>query len=205
MKLDVINPAGKTAQAVEISEVVFGRAYNEPLIHQTLVACLANVRSGTKGQKNRSATRGGGRKPFAQKGTGRARAGTIRSPIWRGGGRTFAAKPQDHHQKVNKKMYRGAVQSILSELVRQQRLVLIEDLVLEHPKTKQLLEKLKPMNLEEALIITGDWNTNLYLAARNLRKVSVVRAEQINPLNLVKFEKVVVTIGAIRKIEEVLG
>ena len=149
--------------------------------------------------------RGGGAKSWRQKGTGRARAGTIRSPIWRGGGKVFAAVPQDHSQKVNKKMYRGAMQSILSELVRQNRLIVVESLDVIKPKTRELLSKLNDLGLKEALIVTSEWNTNLYLSARNIPNVDVRQAKDVDPVSLVKFDKVVMTVDAVRKFEEVLG
>ena len=209
MDLALAMPGGEIAKnkKVSVSEITFGREFNEPLIHQVVTAYLAGRRAGTRAQKTRSEVRGGGIKPWKQKGTGRARAGTISSPLWRTGGRTFAAKPQDHSQKVNKKMYKGAICSILSELVRQQRLLIIreEDIKLEVPKTRELLNRIKNFGLKEALIIVGDWDVNLYLASRNLPKVEVREARKIDPVSLIKFDKVIITESAIRKIEEVLG
>jgi len=169
-----------------------------------VTAYLAEARSGTRAQKTRAEVRGGGAKPWKQKGTGRARAGTIRSPVWRGGGKVFAAQPQDHGQKVNKKMYRGAMQAILSELVRQNRLVVVEALQVERPKTRDLLDKLKSLGLAGALIVTVEWDSNLYLSARNVPGVDVQQAHNVNPVSLIKFDKVIMTVEAVRKFEEVL-
>lgn len=204
MELSLIESSGSSSKGVEVSATTFGRDFNEALVHQVITAYLAGARSGTRAQKTRREVRGGGAKPFRQKGTGRARAGTIRSPLWRGGGKIFAAKPQDHSQKVNKKMYKGAMQSILSELVRQNRLVVIQDLAFNEPKTRDLLAKLRDLGLNEALIVTGEWNSNLYLSARNVPKVDVCQASNVDPVSLVKYEKVLMTVGAIRKLEEVL-
>ncbi|KZY57121.1 50S ribosomal protein L4, partial [Pseudoalteromonas shioyasakiensis] len=157
--------------ALEVSEATFGREFNEALVHQVVVAYAAGARQGTRAQKTRSEVSGGGKKPWSQKGTGRARAGTIRSPIWRSGGVSFAAKPQDHSQKVNRKMYRGAIKSILSELVRQERLIVVEQFGLEAPKTKELVSKLKELELKDVLIVTEEVDENLFLSARNLYKV----------------------------------
>jgi len=196
----------KDAQsALEVSDATFGREFNEALVHQVVVAYAAGARQGTRAQKNRSDVRGGGKKPWRQKGTGRARAGTIRSPIWVGGGVTFAARPQDHSQKVNKKMYRGAVVSILSELVRQDRLIVVENFSVEAPKTKELKAKLKEMELKDVLIITEELDENLFLAARNLYKVDVRDVQGIDPVSLIAFDKVVVTAAAVKKIEESLA
>tara|TARA_R110001583_G_scaffold51161_13_gene159832 strand:+ start:564 stop:1169 length:606 start_codon:yes stop_codon:yes gene_type:complete len=196
----------KDAQsALEVSDATFGREFNEALVHQVVVAYAAGARQGTRAQKTRSDVRGGGKKPWRQKGTGRARAGTIRSPIWVGGGVTFAARPQDHSQKVNKKMYRGAVRSILSELVRQDRLIVVENFSVEAPKTKELKAKLKEMELKDVLIITEELDENLFLAARNLYKVDVRDVQGIDPVSLIAFDKVVVTASAVKKIEESLA
>lgn len=196
----------KDAQsALEVSDATFGREFNEALVHQVVVAYAAGARQGTRAQKNRSDVRGGGKKPWRQKGTGRARAGTIRSPIWVGGGVTFAARPQDHSQKVNKKMYRGAVKSILSELVRQDRLIVVENFSVSAPKTKELKAKLKEMELKDVLIITEELDENLFLAARNLYKVDVRDVQGIDPVSLIAFDKVVVTADAVKKIEENLA
>lgn len=204
MKLALAMPAGGASKDVEVSATAFGRDFNEALVHQVVVAYLAGARSGTRAQKTRAEVRGGGAKPWNQKGTGRARAGTIRSPLWRGGGKVFAAKPQDHSQKVNKKMYRGAMQAILSELIRQDRLIVVESLEITRPKTKDLLEKLNTLGLQEALIVTGEWDPNLYLSARNVPKIDVQQAPNVDPVSLLKYAKVVMTVDALRKLEEVL-
>ncbi|MCG8314666.1 MAG: 50S ribosomal protein L4 [Pseudomonadales bacterium] len=190
---------------VDVSEVAFGKEFNEPLVHQVVTAYLAGARQGSKAQKSRSDVRGGGKKPWRQKGTGRARAGTIRSPIWRSGGVTFAASPQDHEQKVNKKMYRGAMRCILSELVRQERLVVVDDFSVERPKTKELLDKLKGLGAEKALIVSEGVDNNLYLSARNLPHVSVSDVQAADPVSLVAHEKVVITVEALKKFEEMLA
>ncbi|RMH46603.1 MAG: 50S ribosomal protein L4 [Gammaproteobacteria bacterium] len=194
-----------TKGALTVSESAFGREFNEALVHQVVTAYLAGARQGTRAQKNRSAVSGGGKKPWRQKGTGRARAGTIRSPLWRKGGVTFAAKPQDHSQKVNKKMYRGAMASILSELVRQDRLIVVESFSVDAPKTKQLVAKLKEMALDDVLIVSHEVDENLYLAARNLHWVDVRDVHGIDPVSLIGFEKVLMTVEAVKKIEEMLA
>lgn len=194
-----------SGSAVELSEVAFGRDFNEALVHQVVTAYLAGGRQGSKAQKSRAGVSGGGKKPFRQKGTGRARAGSIRSPIWVGGGKTFAARPQDWSQKVNRKMYRGAMQCILAELVRQDRLVLVEEFSVEAPKTKELLAKLNDLNATRALIVTEAVDENLYLAARNLPHVDVVDATAIDPVSLIAFDKVVMSVAAAKKIEVELG
>ena len=191
--------------ALQVSETTFGREFNEALVHQVVVAYAAAARQGTRAQKTRSEVSGGGKKPWRQKGTGRARAGTIRSPIWRGGGVTFAAKPQDHSQKVNRKMYRGAIQSILSELVRQERLVVVEKFGVEAPKTKELLTKLQALDLKDVLIVTPEVEENLFLAARNLYKVDVRDVTGIDPVSLIAFDKVLMTADAVKQIEEMLA
>ena len=201
MNLNLVGAAG----TVEVSEETFGKDFNEALVHQVVTAYLAAGRQGTRAQKNRSDVRGGGKKPWRQKGTGRARAGTIRSPLWRSGGVTFAARPQDYTQKVNRKMYRAAMRSILSELVRQERLVLVEEFVVETSKTKQLVGKLKELELEKVLIVTEDLDEKLYLAARNIPNVDVVDAAAADPVSLVAFDKVLMTVSALRKFEEKLG
>jgi large subunit ribosomal protein L4 len=190
---------------IQVSEATFGREFSEALVHQVVTAYLAGARAGTKAQKNRAAVRGGGAKPWRQKGTGRARAGTIRSPIWRGGGATFAAMPRDHAQKVNRKMYRGALQAILSELVRQDRMVVVDALDLAEAKTKTLVAKLAELGVEQGLIVTADVNENLYLASRNVPGVYVVDVSGIDPVSLVGADKVVITVDAIEKIQEWLG
>ncbi|MDA3471193.1 50S ribosomal protein L4 [Acinetobacter baumannii] len=194
-----------SGSAVELSEVAFGREFNEALVHQVVTAYLAGGRQGTRAHKSRADVSGGGKKPFRQKGTGRARAGSIRSPIWVGGGKTFAARPQDWSQKVNRKMYRGAIQCILAELVRQDRLVLVEEFAVVAPKTKELLAKLNDLNAARALIVTDAVDENLYLAARNLPHVDVVDATAIDPVSLIAFDKVVMSVAAAKKIEVELG
>ncbi|SIO93559.1 50S ribosomal protein L4 [Vibrio spartinae] len=195
----------KGADALTVSETTFGREFNESLVHQVVVAYAAGARQGTRAQKTRSEVSGGGAKPWRQKGTGRARAGTIRSPIWRTGGVTFAAKPQDHSQKVNKKMYRGAMKSILSELVRQERLIVVDDFSVEAPKTKELVAKLNELELNDVLIVTGEVDENLFLAARNLYKVGVRDAAGVDPVSLIAFDKVLMTASAVKQVEEMLA
>ena len=196
----------KDAQsALTVSETTFGREFNEALVHQVVVAYAAGARQGSRAQKSRAEVSGSGKKPWRQKGTGRARSGDIKSPIWRSGGVTFAAKPQEHSQKVNKNMYRGAIKSILSELVRQDRLVVVEKFEVEAPKTKVLVQKLKQMALDDVLIITANVDENLYLAARNLYKVDVRDVQGIDPVSLIAFEKVVMTVDAVKQIEEMLA
>ncbi len=195
----------KGADALTVSETTFGREFNEALVHQVVVAFAAGARQGTRAQKTRSEVSGGGAKPWRQKGTGRARAGTIRSPIWRTGGVTFAAKPQDHSQKVNKKMYRGAMKSILSELVRQERLIVVDNFSVEAPKTKELVAKLKELELKDVLIVTGEVDENLFLAARNLYKVDARDVAAIDPVSLIAFDKVLITADAVKQVEEMLA
>ena len=190
---------------VTVSEVAFGKEFNEPLVHQVVTAFMAGGRQGSKAQKTRSEVRGGGKKPWKQKGTGRARAGTIRSPLWRSGGVTFAAKPRDFEQKVNRKMYRGAMRCILSELVRQGRLVVVQDLVMAEPKTKLLLAKLKELQVESALIVAGEVSENLFLSARNLPRVDVCDVQAADPVSLIAHDKVIITVDALKKIEELLA
>ncbi|MDA1074862.1 MAG: 50S ribosomal protein L4 [Proteobacteria bacterium] len=191
--------------SVEISDVAFGREYNEALVHQVVVAYMAGGRQGTKAQKNRAAVSGGGRKPWRQKGTGRARAGTTRGPIWRGGGRTFAAKPLDHSEKVNRKMYRGAMRCILSELIRQDRLIATQTFDVDAPRTKALLNQLKTLDLTNVLIVTETLDENLYLAARNVHGVDVRDVMGVDPVSLISHDKVLVTVAALKKLEEALA
>ena len=205
MELQVRSSGGKAGNNITVSDDAFAREYNEPLIHQVVTAYLAAGRSGTSAQKTRSQVRGGGRKPYAQKGTGQARAGTIRSPLWRGGGKIFAAVTQDYSQKVNKKMYRAALSSIISELVRQERLIVVEDLSLSAPKTKELVAKLASMGLVDALLITEQADTNLSLASRNIHRVNACAVSEINPVSLIKQEKVLITPGAVKKLQEMLA
>ena len=199
-----LSVASTTGSNVEVSEAAFGREFNEALVHQVVVAYMAGARAGTKAQKTRSDVRGGGRKPWRQKGTGNARAGTIRSPLWRGGGRTFAARPRNHGQKVNRKMYRGALQCILSELIRQDRLVATDSIELEAPKTKALVAKLNDLSLDSVLIVADNANENVYLAARNLKDVDVRDTSALDPVSLLSHEKVLITVDALKSIEESL-
>ncbi|EGV51638.1 50S ribosomal protein L4 [endosymbiont of Riftia pachyptila (vent Ph05)] len=191
--------------AIQVSDAVFGAEYKQGLIHQVVTAHMAAARSGTKAQKSRSAVNGGGIKPWRQKGTGRARSGTSRSPIWRSGGVTFAAQPRSYAQKVNRKMYRGAIRSILSELIRQERLVAVKEFNVSAPKTKELVGKLKEMDLSDVLVVTNNPDENLYLAARNLYGVDVRDVQEIDPVSLIAYEKVLMTEGAVKQIEERLA
>ena len=201
MNLDLAVSGG----SVELAETAFAREYNEALVHQVVVAYMAAGRQGSRAQKNRSAVSGGGKKPWRQKGTGRARAGTTRSPIWRSGGVTFAAQPQDHSTKVNRKMYRGALRCIVSELIRQQRLVAVESFAVEAPKTKALLTQLKELEISNGLIITEEFDENLFLAARNVKAVDVRDVEAIDPVSLISYDKVLITVPALKKLEGVLA
>lgn len=190
---------------VAVSEVAFGKEFNEALVHQVVTAYLAGGRQGTKAQKKRDEVRGGGKKPWKQKGTGRARAGSIRSPLWRGGGKIHAARPRDFDQKVNRKMYRGALQCIFSELIRQDRLIVVEDFTVGGPKTKDLIVKLKSMGLSNALIVTDALDENLFLAARNVPFLDVCDASGIDPVSLIAYDKVLVTLPALKQVEEALA
>jgi|TARA_B100000809_G_scaffold7847_2_gene7710 large subunit ribosomal protein L4 len=203
MELSITSPEGAKG-TVAVSEVAFGKEFNQDLVHQAVVSYLAGARQGTKAQKTRSEVSGGGAKPWNQKGTGRARAGTIRSPLWRSGGQTFAAKPRDFSVKLNKKMYRAAMRCILSELVRSERLMVVESFELDAPKTKSLVQKLAQFDLTQALIISEEVNQNLYLASRNLYKVEVRDVQGVDPVSLVGFDKIVITVSALKKIEESL-
>ena len=205
MELSVVKPGNKAAGTVAVSEANFAREYNEALVHQVVTAFLSGARQGTRAQKTRSEVAGGGKKPWRQKGTGRARAGTIRSPIWRAGGVTFAAKPQDHSQKVNRKMYRAAMRSILSELARTDRLMIVETLDVEQPKTKLLVETLKGYGVDNVLIVADNVDKNLYLASRNLHKVDVRDVEGADPVSLIAYDKVMITVDAVKKFEEALA
>ena len=201
MNLDLAISGG----SVEVAETAFAREYNEALVHQVVVAFMAAGRQGSRAHKNRSAVSGGGKKPWRQKGTGRARAGTTRSPIWRSGGVTFAAQPQDHSTKVNRKMYRGALRCIVSELIRQQRLVAVESFAVAAPKTKALLAQLKDLEISNALIVTEEVEENLFLAARNVKAVDVRDVDAIDPVSLISYDKVLITVPALKKLEEVLA
>ncbi|QAX81633.1 50S ribosomal protein L4 [Candidatus Pseudomonas adelgestsugas] len=200
MQLNVNN-----SKAIEVSRLAFGGEFNETLVHQAIVAYMAGSHQYSKQQKTRSEVRGGGKRPWRQKGTGRARAGTIRSPIWRGGGTTFAARPQNCTQKLNKKMYRAAIRSILSELVRTDRLVVVQDFTVELPKTKDLLNKLHSMGLTDVMIVSEAIDQNLYLAARNLLRVGVHDVQGSDPASLIAYDKVLITVSAVKKFEELLG
>ncbi len=212
-----MNVALQAGGSVEVSEAAFGREFNEPLVHQVVTAYLAGARQGTRAQKSRSEARGGGRKPWRQKGTGRARAGTIRSPIWRGGGVTFAAKPQNHAQKVNRKMYRGALRCILSELIRQARLIALDSFRVDSPKTKSLLQKIKDLDLPAGegaagkptranlLIVAEEVDENLFLAARNLKNVDVLEVDGVDPVSLIGHDRVLITVAALKLLEEALA
>jgi large subunit ribosomal protein L4 len=197
----------KTAGAgtVDVADSAFGAEFNEALVHQVVTAFLAGSRAGTKSQKNRAAVRGGGAKPWRQKGTGRARAGTIRSPIWVGGGRTFAAKPRDYSQKVNKKMYKAALRSVFSELVRQDRLVITDSIDMKAPKTRELAGMLKGLDLDSVLIINEAFDENVFLSARNLPDVGICDAAAIDPVVLMRFDKVLITVPALKLVEERLS
>lgn len=198
MKLKIANDGAE----LDVSDENFGAAYNEDLVHQIVTAYMAGGRSGTKRQKSRAEVRGGGKKPWAQKGTGSARAGSIRSPIWVGGGRAFAARPRDFTQKVNRKMYRAGLRSMLGQLVRTDRLVVTSDLSLAEPKTKLLVEKLKKLSLDNVLIVVEAQDDKLFLAARNLPFVDVLTAASVNPVALAAHDKVLLSVGAVKMLEE---
>jgi large subunit ribosomal protein L4 len=203
MKVQLKN--AKPASEIQLSDAAFGRAYNEALVHQVVTAYMAAGRSGTKAQKTRAEVRGGGKKPWSQKGTGQARAGSIRSPIWVGGGRAFAAKPRDFSQKVNRKMYRAAMQTMVSQLLREDRLVAVESLELSAPKTKLLISKLAEFGLTRALILVEAYEEKLFLAARNVPYVDVMAVGALDPLSLVKHDKVIATVGALKMLDQRLG
>ena len=191
--------------SVTVSDKTFGQDYKEALVHQVVTACMAGSRAGTSQQKTRSDVSGGGIKPWRQKGTGRARAGTSRSPIWTGGGVTFASRPRGYTQKINRKMYRAAMRSILSELIREERLLVVEDLILAQPKTRDLVARLQELNLDRVLLLVAEYETNICLAARNLHNVDILDLREINPVSLVRFPKVLATAAAIRGLEERLA
>jgi large subunit ribosomal protein L4 len=202
MTLQLHGAAGKDLQ---VSETAFGRDFNEGLVHQVVTAYMAAGRSGTKAQKTRAQVRGGGTKPWRQKGTGRARAGSIRSPIWVGGGRAFAASPRNYEQKVNRKMYRAAMQSLLSELVRQGRLKIVESLEVSEPRTRLMVEKLKELSVDNGLFVVEAFDEKLYLASRNLTDVEVLEVTALDPVSLLRYDHVVMTVAAVRRLEEKLG
>ena len=205
MELSIVKSGNADAGTLSVSDATFAREYNEDLVHQVVTSYLAAARQGTRAQKTRSEVSGGGKKPWRQKGTGRARAGTIRSPIWRSGGVTFAAKPQDHSKKVNRKMYRAALKTIVSELARQDRLVVVEALDLEAPRTKLLVNELNGYGVNSVLLVTNEVSENLYLASRNLQKVDVRDVQGIDPVSLLAHDKVMMTVDAVKKIEEMLA
>lgn len=206
MELKLTTATGKAStKNIEVSEANFSREFNETLVHQAVTAYLAGARSGTRAQKTRSDVKGGGKKPWRQKGTGRARAGTIRSPIWRSGGVTFAARPKDWSQKINKKMYRAAMRSILSELVRQDRLLVVDSFSVDAPKTKELVNKLNTLGTDNVMIVTEDLNENLFLSSRNLHNVGICDVNYIDPVSLIRFDKVLMTAAAVKKVEEMLA
>jgi len=203
MMLKLQNAAA--ASEIQLSDAAFGRAYNEALVHQVVTAYMAAGRAGTKAQKTRAEVRGGGKKPWSQKGTGQARAGSIRSPIWVGGGRAFAARPRDFSQKVNRKMYRAAMQTMVSELIRKDRLVAVESMELAAPKTKLLIAKLAEFGLTRALILVEAYEEKLFLAARNVPYVDVMSVAALDPLSLIKHDKVIATAGALKMLDQRLG
>ena len=206
MELKLTTATGKAStKSIEVSDANFSREFNEALVHQAVTGYLAGARSGTRAQKTRSDVRGGGKKPWKQKGTGRARSGTIRSPIWRSGGVTFAARPKDWSQKLNRKMYRAAIQSILSELVRTERLVVVDSFAVDAPKTKDMVERLGKLGTSNVMIVTADMSDNLFLSTRNLHQVGVCDANNVDPVSLIRFEKVIMTADAVKKIEETLA
>lgn len=206
MELKLINEQGQATASVAASDVAFGREFNEALVHQVVTAYMANARTGTRAQKGRSDIAKSTRKPWRQKGTGRARAGMASSPLWRGGGKTFPSSPDENFShKVNKKMHRAGMCSILSELVRQDRLAVVEDFKVDSPKTKAFVQKIKALGFEDVLIVTDSVDENLYLSSRNLPHVLVVEAQHADPVNLVRFSNVLMTRNAVKKLEEVLG
>jgi large subunit ribosomal protein L4 len=204
MKLKLVDGGAKGSE-IEVSDATFGRAFNEPLVHQVLTAYMAAGRAGTKAQKTRAEVRGGGKKPWRQKGTGSARAGSSRGPIWVGGGRAFAAKPRSYEQKINRKMYRGAIRSMLSELARQDRLVVTAGLELEAPKTRMLASVLKQLGLNSVLIVIEAYDEKLLLASRNLPAVQVLPVASLDPVSLARYDKVLATVGALKMLEERLA
>jgi large subunit ribosomal protein L4 len=205
MDITLKNATGKAGGALQVADAAFACEFNEALVHQVVTAYLAGARAGTHAQKTRSQVSGGGIKPWKQKGGGRARAGSIRSPLWRGGGKTFAAVPADYSQKVNRKMYRAAIRSILSELLRQDRLVVVDSFAVEQAKTRALVDKLKALGLDSVLVVTDRDDDKLRLSARNLHKVEVMSAAAVDPVSLIRFDKVLMTADAVKKFEEQLA
>ena len=204
MNLTTLNAKGTAASQIEVSDVVFGADYNEPLVHQVVTSFLAGARSGTKAQKSRADVSGGGIKPWRQKGTGRARSGSSRSPLWRKGGVTFAARPRNYEQKVNRKMYRAAMRSILSELIRQDRLIVVDEMTIDVPKTKKMLEHLAQYGFNDGLIVMSELDDNVFLGTRNIPRVQVTLTQYIDPVCLVAYEKIMLTQSALKAIEESL-
>jgi len=204
MKVKVLNLKTNRSTSQEVSDGIFDRNYNESLVHQITTAYMAAGRSGSKAQKNRSAVRGGGKKPWRQKGTGRARAGTSRGPIWRSGGVTFASQPRSYTQKVNKKMYKGAISVILSELLRTDRLKVVSELDITDPKTKNITSLMNSLNIKDALLMTDELDENLYLSSRNLYHVGVCDTQSIDPVSLIGYDNVVMTKAALKKVEAML-
>jgi large subunit ribosomal protein L4 len=202
MKLQLHGAAGKDLQ---VSELAFGKEFNEPLVHQVVTAFMAAGRAGTKAQKTRAEVSGGGKKPWRQKGTGRARAGSIRSPLWVGGGRAFAAAPRSYEQKVNRKMYRGAMRALLSELIRKERLLVVETLELAEAKTRLFVEQMKNLGIDGGLFVIEAFEEKLWLASRNLHKVELLEAAALDPVSLLRHDRVVMTVAALRRVEENLG
>jgi len=203
MELKLLNEQGQAAATLQASDALFGREYNEALVHQVVTAYLANARSGNRAQKDRSEIAKSTRKPWRQKGTGRARAGMASSPIWRGGGKIFPNSPEENFgQKVNRKMFRAGVSAILSQLVRDERLVVVDSITVDSPKTKEFAAKVKALGLEQALVITKELDENLYLSSRNLTNVLVIEAAQADPYSLVRFKKIVITRDAVKQLEE---
>jgi large subunit ribosomal protein L4 len=206
MELTLLNAAGQASGTVQAADVVFGRDYNEPLIHQVVVAYQANARSANRAQKDRSEVNKSTRKPWKQKGTGRARAGRASSPLWRGGGKIFPNSPEENFShKVNKKMYRAGVRSILSQLAREGRILVVENFTVEAPKTKLVADKLKQMGLQSVLLVTEQFDETLHLASRNLQSIAVIEPEAADPLSLIYFDTVMVTRGALARFEEMLS
>ena len=205
MKINVLDRNSKQSKSIDVSDNIFAKPLNHPLVHQVITAYMAKSRAGTKAQKNRSTARGGGRKPFSQKGSGRARAGTIRSPIWRGGGVTFAARTRDYSQKVNKKMYCGAMCVVLSELLREGRLKIVDNIHLDTPKTKEALTLIADLKVRDVLFVTESPDEHLYLASRNLYHVGLLDISNINPVSLLIYKNVVFTKAALEKVEALYG
>lgn len=204
MKLKVLNVSTNKSTSAEVADTIFARDFNQSLVHQVTTAYMSGGRQGSKAQKNRAAVSGGGKKPWAQKGTGRARAGTSRGPIWRSGGVTFAAQPRSYVQKVNKKMYKGAISVIFSELVRSERLKIVKDFGVKDAKTKNVTALLKALNVKDALLMTDELDENLYLSSRNLYHVGVCDTQSIDPVSLIGYENVVITEAALKKVEAML-